>query len=94
MPDFDLSIDIYVLGALLALAMLAGFLLRSHQLAKKKRRIMQLECEVMEANTELLEAQKDYCELELKVKEEEDSPVISIRKKQGGAPGTGKTESL
>jgi hypothetical protein len=93
MPDFDLSIDIYVLGALMALALLAGFLLRSRQMAKKKRRIIQLEGEVMEANTELLEIQKDYCELELKVKEE-DSPVIPIKKKQDGAPGTGKTESF
>jgi len=39
MPDFDLSIDIYVLAALMVLAVLAGFLLRGHQLAKKKRRI-------------------------------------------------------
>ena len=27
MPDFDLSVDIYVLAALMALALLAGFLL-------------------------------------------------------------------
>jgi hypothetical protein len=93
MPDFDLSIDIYVLGALLVLAALAGVLLRSSQFAKKKRRITQLEREVEDANAELLEMQKDYCELELKVKGE-DSPVIPIKKKQDGAPGTGKTESF
>ena len=64
MPDFDLSIDIYVLAAMLALAMVAGFLLRSRQLAKKKRRILEVEREMMQAYAELLETQKDYCELE------------------------------
>jgi hypothetical protein len=93
MPDFDLSIDIYVLAGLMALAMLAGFLLRSHQLAKKKRRIGELEHEMIQAHAELLEIQKDYCELELKVKQE-DSPVIPIMKNQDGAPGAGKSENF
>jgi hypothetical protein len=93
MPDFDLSIDIYVLACLLALAAIAGFLLRSRQLAKKRREIMKLESEVLEANAELLEVQKDYCELEGRVKVE-DSPVISIHMKQDGVSGTGKTENF
>ena len=93
MPDFDLSIDIYVLAGLLALAALAGFLLRSRQLAKKRREIMKLVSEVLEANAELLEVQKDYCELEGKVKVG-DSPVISINMKQDGVSGTGKTENF
>ena len=93
MPDFDLSIDIYLLAALLGLAMLAGFLLRSRQLAKKKRRIGELEHEVIEANAEVLEMQKDYCELELKVREE-NSPVIPIKKKQDGTSGAEKAENF
>lgn len=87
MPDFDLSIDIYVLAVMLAMAMVAGFLLRSRQLAKKKRQILKLEVEMNQAYAELLEIQKDYCELEKKVKEE-DSPVISIKKKQDGEAGS------
>jgi hypothetical protein len=93
MPDFDLSIDIYVLAALLALAMLMGFLLRSRQMAKKKREIVRLEIEMNEAYAELLESQKDYCELELKVKGE-DSPVIPIKKNQDGMTATGKSENF
>jgi hypothetical protein len=93
MPDFDLSIDIYVLAGMLALAMLAGFLLRSRQLGKKKRQIMQMESEVLQANAELLEMQKDYCEMELKVKGE-DSPVIPIKKKHDGLTGAGKSENF
>jgi len=42
MPDFDLSVDIYLLAGMWALAMMAGFLLRSRQLAKKKRQIMKI----------------------------------------------------
>lgn len=93
MPDFDLTIDIYVLAVMLALAMTAGFLLRSQQLAKKKRQIQKLEREVEEANAELLEAQKDYCELEKRGKEA-DSPVIPIKKRQDEAASAGKTESF
>jgi type II secretory pathway component PulJ len=80
MPLFDISIDIYLLIALLAFAMLAGFWGRSRQIAKKKRRIAELEREMMQAHAELLEMQKDYCELESRVKEG-NSPVIPIKKK-------------
>jgi len=95
MPDFDISIDIYLLAALLLAAVLAGFRLRSRQLAKKKRQIGELEHEMVEAHAELLELQKEYCELESKVKEE-DSPVIPIQKKagQGPVPKTGKSENF
>lgn len=93
MPDFDLSIDIYVLAALLGLAMLAGFLFRSRQLAKKKRQIAELEIEMIDSHAELLEMQKDYCALESKLTQA-DSPVIPIKKKQDGVSGTGKTENF
>jgi hypothetical protein len=96
MPDFDLSIDIYVLAALLLLATLAGFLLRSRQLAKKVRKIAKLEQDVIEAHAEVLETQKDYCELESKFKEE-SSLVIPIMKNQDGASGAasaGKSENF
>jgi hypothetical protein len=90
MPDFDIPIDIYLLATLLALAMVAGFLLRGRQLVKKKRKIAQLEHEVMDANAELLEMQKDYCEMESRVARE-NSPVIPINKQ--AEPGTGKIEN-
>ena len=91
MPDFDLSIDVYVLAVLLLLAMLAGFLFRSRQLAKKKRKIAKLEQEMMEAHAELLDSQKEYCELESKFKEE-NSLVIPIMKNQDGASGVAGAE--
>jgi hypothetical protein len=80
MPIFDISIDIYLLIALLALAMVAGFWGRSRQIAKKKRRIAELEREMMQAHAELLEMQKEYCEIESRVKEG-NIPVIQLKKK-------------
>jgi len=78
MPVFDLTINIIVLFVLLALAMLAGFGLRSRQLAKKDRQIMALEKEVMQVSAEILQVQKEYCELELRFKNM-SIPVIPIK---------------
>ncbi len=80
MPDFDISIDIYVLCLLLAAAMGLGFLARYRQIARKNRKLGELERDMMQAHAELLDTQKDYCELESRAGlKEEDSPVISIR---------------
>jgi hypothetical protein len=78
MPDFDISINIYVLLLLLAIAAFLGFLVKSRLIGRKNRKIMELEREMMQAHAELLDTQKDYCELESRVKES-DSPVISIK---------------
>jgi len=78
MPDFDISINIYVLLLVLAAAMWLGFLGRSRQIARKKRQIAELEQEMMQAHAELLETQRDYCELESRVNGG-DSPVISLK---------------
>ena len=95
MPDFSISIDVYILAGLLALAAVAGFGLRKWQLAKQKRKIVELEHEMIQAHAELLETQRDYCELESKVKENE-SPVIPIKTKTeaGSAPSAGKSENF
>ena len=92
MPDFDISIDIYLVASLMALAMLAGFLLRGRQLAKKKRKVMELEREVLQANAEVLEMQREYCELESKVTKPENSPVIPLKK--ASESSTGKIENF
>jgi hypothetical protein len=78
MPDFYISINIYVLLLLLAVAMCLGFLGRSRQIARKKRQIAELDREMMQAHAELLETQKDYCELESRLNGG-DSPVISLK---------------
>jgi hypothetical protein len=78
MPVFDLTINVIVLFVLMGLAALAGFGLRSRQLAKRKRQIVELEKEVIQVSAEILQVQKEYCELELKIKDM-SIPVISIK---------------
>jgi hypothetical protein len=78
MPVFDVSINILAMLPLLVIAALSGFFARSRQLRRHKRQINELEKEMMQAYAELLEAQKDYCELKSRLKDE-DSPVISIK---------------
>lgn len=85
MPDFDVSIDIYVLFLLLAAAMCLGFLGRSRQIFRKKREIAELERDMIQAHAELLDTQKDYCELESRVKGA-DSPVISLSDSKNRVP--------
>jgi len=85
MPVFDLTINIIVLFVLIAAAVLAGFCLRSRQLAKKNRQIAELEREVMQVSAEILQVQREYCEMELKLKDL-SIPVISIRQAATAVP--------
>ncbi len=78
MPVFDLTINIIVLFVLIGLAALAGFGLRSGQLAKKNRQIAELEREVALVSAEILQVQKEYCELEMRCKDM-SIPVIPMK---------------
>jgi hypothetical protein len=78
MPVFDLTINVIVLFLLMVMAALAGFALRSRQLAKKNRQIVALEKELLMLSAEILQVQKEYCDLELTLKDM-NIPVISIR---------------
>ena len=85
MPTFDITIDVYILLLMLLGAAVVGFLGRSRQLAKKNRRIAELEREMMQAHAEVLSTQRDYCELESKVKDD-TSPVIAMIKTKNEEP--------
>lgn len=85
MPDFSITIDVYVLLLLICLAAALGFAGRSRQLAKKNRRISELEQEMVRAHAELLSQQHEYCELEVKVKDA-ISPVIAMKNNKPEEP--------
>lgn len=80
MPLFDLSfnIDLFILLVIIGLSMYIGFLLRSYQIRKKNRRIAELESEMLQAHAEVLLAQKEYHELESRVKDM-PIPVIAMK---------------
>jgi len=87
MITFDLTvINSLALLLIVVVSALMGFLVRQHQLAGKNRRINELENEMMQAHAELLETQKEFCELEMRIKDL-TSPVISMKqasKEEGG----------
>ncbi len=80
MPLFNLSfnIDLFILLVIIGLSMYIGFLLRSYQIRKKNRRIAELEAEMLQAHAEVLATQKEYCELESRVKDM-PIPVIAMK---------------
>ncbi len=64
MPTFDVTLDISLLFLICCIAALFGFAFRAAQLTRKNRRINELEREVMKSHEEILETQKEYCEME------------------------------
>ncbi|MBS1659997.1 MAG: hypothetical protein JST68_02990 [Bacteroidetes bacterium] len=86
MPTFDISINIYIFLLIIVTAALAGFLLKgSRKLVKKDRQIKELEQELVQAHAELLESQKEFCDLESRVRET-PSPVITMKNSKEEPP--------
>jgi hypothetical protein len=82
MPTFDITLNVYIFLLIIVLAVVLGFLPRSRQLAKKQRKIMELEHEMVEAHAEILENQREFCALEARMKEADNpNPVISMKDK-------------
>jgi hypothetical protein len=77
-PSFDITLNIYIFLLSLGMSLIVGFWGRSSQLAKKHRRIVQLEREITQAYEETLESQKDYQELAVKYKDL-TNPVITMK---------------
>lgn len=79
MFSFDLSMNSFTLLAIIILSLIVGAFGRSRQLARKNRRIFELEKEMVQAHAELLDMQKEYCELEAKMRElERRDPAIPV----------------
>lgn len=85
MPDFEITLNIFVLGLMLFTAALVGFLPRSHQLMRKNRQISRLEGEMVQAHAELLDSQREFCELDTKMKDI-TNPVIPMNSKNVDDP--------
>ncbi|HEV2482910.1 MAG TPA: hypothetical protein VGS79_24760 [Puia sp.] len=82
MPIFDITLNVYIFLLIIGLAVVLGYLPRSRQLAKKQRKILELEQEMVQAHAELLENQREYCQLESRLKDiANPNPVISMKDK-------------
>lgn len=81
-----MSFDVSLLIGIVAIAFIAGFLLRSAQMGKLKGKVADLEKEMMASHAEILELQRDRLALEEKIKGSSNIPVIPITSKEEKKP--------
>lgn len=81
-----LPVNIYLLGALLVITFLFGFLLRASQIKSLKKKVLELENEMLSNHADILDLQKEKSCIEQKLKEIH-IPVIPITasKEEGNA---------
>jgi hypothetical protein len=105
---FEISANGYVFTAIVLCAALAGFGLRTIQIARSRSRIICLEREIKDNHAEILDLQRDFISLELKTRSykdavtatnninspsgEEKLPDISLRKKLLGLENSSQKE--
>jgi ABC-type phosphate transport system auxiliary subunit len=77
-----LTLDLSILIGIAAVAFSSGFLCRSTQLKKQKKRVGELEKEMMASHAEILELQQERLQLEQKLKGSSNIPVIPITAKE------------
>jgi hypothetical protein len=73
-----LSVNIFLLGGIVLVAALIGFAFRSAQLSKYRNRIGELEKDILSNYSDILDLQKDKADLEQRLKQNSDIPVIPI----------------
>ena len=93
---FEITTNVFVFAAIALVAAFAGFIVRAGQLSRSRLRVMTLEREIIINHAEILELQKDFIALELKIYSasevikmnnvpatagDEKLPDISLRKK-------------
>lgn len=78
MLTFEFSVNVLILIGIIAVSGFAGFSLRSRQLAKSRMKLVKVENEMINSHAEILELQKEYMTMELKLRGIKD-PVIVMR---------------
>jgi len=78
LPNFDITLNIYVFLLMIAVAVMVGYWPRKRQIGKKQRKIIELEREMIQAHAELLESQQEFCLLESRIKDI-TNPVIPLK---------------
>lgn len=72
-----IPVNLFLLGGALVLSFLIGFMIRSAELAKTRRKVVSLESEMVSNHAEILNLQKGKAELEKKLKTD-SIPVIPM----------------
>lgn len=77
-----LTLDLSLVIGISVAAFFIGFVFRSAQLKKYKKRVGELESEMMANHAEILDLQKERLQLEEKLKGSSNIPVIPIKVKE------------
>ena len=83
--SFDITLNIYLFLLLLVVAAMLGHIPRAKMIAKKQRKIAELEREMVQAHAEVLESQREFCQLEASMKES-SNPVIPMKNNKWEEP--------
>jgi hypothetical protein len=75
---FDITTNVYVFAAIVFASAFAGFFLRTTQIARSRAQIILLEQEIRNGHAEILELQRDFIALELKMNVVK-GPVIKMK---------------
>jgi hypothetical protein len=78
MIAIQMSINIFILAGALVATFVLGFLFRSGQLASLRRKVIELENEMLANHSEILELQRENASLEQQMKQAH-IPVISMK---------------
>ena len=76
MLTLEFSMSFIMLLGVIAVSVILGFLLRSRQLGKSKMKLAKVENELISSHAEILELQKEYMALELKLRGVKDNVVL------------------
>lgn len=79
MIAIEVSINVLLFAGIILVAIFAGFSFRSNQIAKHKRKVVELEKEMLDNHSEILELQKENSKLSQQIKEIQ-IPVIAMKK--------------
>lgn len=84
MLAIQITVNLFlILGGFIG-AFALGFILRSAQLSASRKKVLELESEMLRSHAEILELQKSKANLELTIKESK-IPVIPIKGKEDDA---------
>ena len=78
MLAFDLTITVWWLLFVVVLSAILGFFARSRNISSLRRKLSELENEMLRSHSDILELQKQNSELERKLNESQ-SPVIPMK---------------
>ena len=94
MLAIEITLNPLILAAICFAFFAAGYFLRSHQLNKLRKKIIELEKEMLSNHADILGLQRQKAQLEEKIKESR-IPVIPLKTKEeskSGRTAEGKTQ--